>query len=274
MNGRKLSRKRSVLSSCGNSFTEICTVLHLVRIARGAVGRKIAKDFGEQLLGQETSMNTSSMTSDNTAMARVTQSNGISATHNHHGCRRTDGPDDARSGEPVGGRTGLMDAVKEALSSIGVADPQNANSGGATTSDAANSDATTDPTSSKGAAALQSFMQTLLAALHSQGAASDPNAPDAKTSVDTVSNRSRPHHGDLAADLQGLMQELNAPDSADPKLADLKTSFQNLLGALSGPANAGSSGSTGDTSLGKFLQAFAAHVPGYSTVGNVVDTTA
>ena len=60
-------------------------------------------------------MNTSSTTSDSTAVTRVMQSNGISATHNQHSCRPTDGLDDSRSSEPVGGRAGLMDAIKEKL---------------------------------------------------------------------------------------------------------------------------------------------------------------
>jgi hypothetical protein len=168
-----------------------------------------------------------------------------------------------------------MDAIKEALSSIGVTDPQDAISGSATNSNAVKGDTTADPTGSNAAEALQSFMQTLLTALHSQGAASEPNAPAAKVAdTETVSIRSRPRHDDFAADLQGLMQALTTPDSTDSKVGDLKSSFQNLLGALSGATNAGQSGATGDTSLGKFLQAFAAHVPGHSAVGNVVDTSA
>lgn len=155
---------------------------------------------------------------------------------------------------PSGG--GMLDAVTQALATIGVG--SSSSTSGKT---ASASSSTEDP-----AQALVVFMDTLMAALHAQSvraATKDTNSRIAGSPDD-------PRHN-IQSDMQRLIETLasspgssTGSGSSDSSADALQQSFQKLLSAAGG--------SSSNATLSDFLLAFARNLPGASSVGNVVST--
>ena len=155
---------------------------------------------------------------------------------------------------------GLADAVLDALRQIGVKGSAGANS---------STQSGSTSTQSTSALALQSFMQTLLAALQPQGGTGLPlqghgaHAAHAAHGVGGVERR-----------LNSLIQQLESPSgsaggTAPPgtPLAALQTSFGQLTSALGGgPANS--------AGLGTFLNTLSSDLAARSSTGQLVSTQA
>ncbi|ASU38604.1 hypothetical protein hmeg3_10050 [Herbaspirillum sp. meg3] len=188
----------------------------------------------------------------------------------------------------------FMDAIKEVLAALD-ADTSVATSSTVTTT------SSDDVTSTKNVdAALNSFLQNLLIALHSESA---PNS-STDSSTDTGSTTSAsavaaatassaaaanrpppppPADGRLEADLTKLVQSLSASESSTSSTdtatstsdssssgsaatnTDLESSFANLLSAL---------GDSGGTSLSSFLQSITTKLHATPSSGNIINTTA
>lgn len=165
---------------------------------------------------------------------------------------------------------GLTSAVLQALRQIGVTGAGPAS----TVPDSSSTAAGPSSTRSSGSLALQSFMQTLLAALQPQGGgAAFPlggHGLGGRESADQVGG------GRIAHRLQSLIQELQAPSrtaappssSASSALASLQQSFNQLVSAL------GSPGGGNSASLGSFLNSLATDLAAKPSTGNLVSVQA
>ncbi|WP_343733211.1 hypothetical protein [Duganella sp.] len=169
---------------------------------------------------------------------------------------------------------GFADAIAEALKSIGITDTSSDSAAAAAstdTSDSATADTTTDTTGV--AAALGSFLQSLMGALHAQ------HSDSAEAPPPYGEQQGGP--GKLETDLQSLIAELasgtTAADSAagtgsSDAVDQLESTFANLLDKL-GVSTDSTDGSTStDTRLTAFLQALSSKVGGNGTSGNLVNT--
>ena len=113
--------------------------------------------------------------------------------------------------------------------------------------------------------ALQSFMQSLFAAMQSQaaGTGSDgDNNGNGSSSVSAAGMHGKGGGiGKIEAGLQNLIQQLSSSGSSSSSAgAALQQSFQNLAGTQ------------GSTTLTGFLQSLAQNLQGAGTTGNVVNT--
>jgi protocadherin Fat 4 len=141
--------------------------------------------------------------------------------------------------------------------------------------------------------AMQAFIQNLVSALQSQGAATATAAGTSATATAaTTSGTAAPsvrhghggHGGHMSAALQDLIDDVDSTNSTATTsaaatgtaataatstsasgLASLQQSFQNLVSTMGGSANA---------SLSGFLTNFASDLSGMSAVGNLVNTQA
>ncbi|WP_256080943.1 hypothetical protein [Massilia sp. YIM B04103] len=165
---------------------------------------------------------------------------------------------------------GLVNAIADALKSIGV--------GG--TEDAASTDGSTDSTSGasgNAAQALGSFLQDLMAALHEQGGAQGGSPPYGEAGQGGgPGGAGGPGPGGgpgkLASDLQGLISKLDGGASSEDETVSgsttLESSFKSLLQAL------GSDSSDSSTQLSSFLKALANGLPNAGSSGNLINTSA
>ena len=228
-------------------------------------------------------MMTSGINSGNNWLSQLGQLGNANQSCGTNGADSTGNTSAANGGDTMtspGGK--LLDAITAALSQIGVGSGSTSSTSASSTGTDSSSTSTQDP-----AQALASFMQELMAALHSQGGSqsagsqggtdSDGDNDGSGTSGVSGSGRHRPN---IQADLQSLIQQLSSSSadsssassstadtsSADTTLSSLEQSFQSLISSLGG------SGST--TSLTDFLQAFANNMQGESSVGNVVKAQA
>lgn len=174
--------------------------------------------------------------------------------------------DEMRASARRGG--GLMAAIGNALSQIGVGSA----SGSENSASAENDSTAQDP-----ARAVSAFVQSLMSALHAQDTRANASQNTSGTDADGDNDGSasaaqghRRHH--LQADLQSLMQQLsssstgNASSSATAAPSDLEQSFKNLMSAL-GNTNS-------NATLPNFLQALSNQFAGASKAGNAVSTVA
>ncbi|MET0320886.1 MAG: hypothetical protein ABW069_09225 [Duganella sp.] len=210
--------------------------------------------------------NSTSATSQASFLSRLSSSNAASSAET---VRRPPPPD--------GG--GLIGAISDALSSIGITDLSTAGTDAA----AANAGSESGTGSDDVAQALGGFLQSLMGALHAQ------NAPGSDaTSAYSEGQGQGGGPGKLESDLQSLLSKLTSGSAADSAgssdpLSDLETAFQNLLDKVgngssistsssSSTAGTGSTSATGDK-LASFLQALQSKVGGSGSSGNLVDTS-
>lgn len=175
--------------------------------------------------------------------------------------------DEMRASARRGG--GLMAAIGNALSQIGVG----SSSGSENSASAENDSTAQDP-----ARAVSAFVQSLMSALHAQdtraNASQNTSGTDADGDKDGSASAAQGHrrHHHLQADLQSLMQQLsssstsNASSSATAAPSDLEQSFKNLMSAL-GNTNS-------NATLPNFLQALSNQFAGAGKAGNAVSTVA
>jgi len=205
----------------------------------------------------------------------------LSATSNRVQRPDSDGDGDAgRVGGSEGGRGAkFATALQQALADAGL-NP----TGDSTTS---------QDNAAQVQQALQSFAQNLFSALHAQHA-NNSNAPANSNSADSNSGSqasaglraARGGGGRLQADLQQLVQQLQSQTSnasspatngsasttatgnttSNSALNALQSSFSDLLNAL-GQGNS-------QTNLSQFLQQLASKLPGASSSGNLISTSA
>ena len=194
-----------------------------------------------------------------------------------------------------GGGGDFIDAIKQALASL---EADTATSSTVTTS---STDGTTSTQNVD--AALNSFLQNLLTALHSESASN--STTDSSTDNASVTSASAvaaatassaaaaanrpplppPGGGRLEEDLTKLVQSLSASESSTSSTdtasasdsgisgssssastnTDLESSFANLLSAL---------GDAGGTSLSSFLQSITTKLHATPASGNIINTTA
>ena len=216
-------------------------------------------------------MSISALTSTSTAsqlsfLSRLSSTNSSSSISDAEGVRRPPPPD--------GG--GFAEAIAEALKSIGIADTDSA----ATSTASASADSTETTEATDVAAALGSFLQSLMGALHAQ------NSEGIEAPPPYGEQQGGP--GKPATDLQSLIAELtsgSADASADSSdaVGDLESAFANLLDKLGVSGDTGSTDATDSTTgadgtdtsakLAAFLQALSSKVGGKGMSGNLVNTT-
>ena len=192
----------------------------------------------------------------------IAQTNPYASLNQNNGVDR-DGDNDGSGGAKGLGRGGAFaSAIMQALSQIGVSSvTPTANSS------ESNSGSSSSPDSHQ---ALGAFLHDLFSALHAQGnSQADKSGKDSDGDNDG-SSASGPYHrhsGDIAANLQALIQQLGSPDasgnaaSANSPLSALQGDFNNLLGSLGASGN--------QTSLSGFLQAIADNLKGSNPGLNV-----
>lgn len=156
------------------------------------------------------------------------------------------GAADRCAGSAGGQGTGnsFVQSLQQALSKL--------NGGGSSVSNSGNAQA-----------AIQAFLQQLLAALHQAGTgaqhaakASDGDGDDGVQSASsTTGTQTSGYNGTIQADLQSLIQQVSASSASG---GGLQQSFQNMLSAM------GANSST-DT-LGGFLQSIASNMQGSSLI--------
>ncbi|WP_050477064.1 hypothetical protein [Herbaspirillum rhizosphaerae] len=193
-----------------------------------------------------------------------------------------------------GGGGDFIDAIKQALASL---EADTATSSTVTTSSTDNTTSTQNVD-----AALNSFLQNLLTALHSESASNSNSTTDSSTDDNSVTSASAvaaatassaaaaanrppppPGGGRLEEDLTKLVQSLSASESSTSSTdtasasdsstsgsssstnTDLESSFANLLSAL---------GDAGGTSLSSFLQSITTKLHATPSSGNIINTTA
>ncbi|NVM79715.1 hypothetical protein FHW83_005556 [Duganella sp. SG902] len=166
---------------------------------------------------------------------------------------------------PEGG--GFADAIAEALKSIGVTDDAGADTSAASASTETSDSATNDATDV--AAALGSFLQSLMGALHAQ------NSAGAETPPPYGEQQGGP--GKLESDLQSLIARLTSTDGAaatesGDSVDQLESSFANLLDKLGVSTDSGDSTDSA-SKLAAFLQTLSTKVDGHGVSGNLVNTT-
>jgi hypothetical protein len=193
----------------------------------------------------------------------------------------TSGADRVRPPPPKDGG-GFADAIAEALASIGISDvgTESSASASGTSATAEATDGSTD--ANDVAAALGSFLQSLMGALHAQHS---DNAEAPPPYSEQQGGAGGP--GKLETDLQSLIAEVSAgtsssatdgSDSADA-VDQLESAFANLLDKLGAGTDASATGGTDSTGtdaaskLAAFLQALSAKVGGNGASGNLVNTT-
>ena len=194
----------------------------------------------------------------------ISQLGQLSSTSQTNGTRVNSGVDEIPPpGPPAGG--GMLEAITQALAKIGVGSSASAASKTAATSASASSSSSTSAAEDP-ARALAAFMQTLMAALHSQSTQAATNDRDG-----SIAGSSGQHRHNFQSDMQSLIEKLASSSgnstgsgSSDSSVGALQQSFQKLLGAVGG--------SSSKATLADFLQAFASNMPAASSVGNVVST--
>ena len=198
----------------------------------------------------------------NNGLLQISSPNGGRPPRGHDG-----DDDEMRASSRRGG--GLMAAIGNALSQIGVG----------SSSDSANSSSTENDSSSQDPAqAVSAFVQSLMGALHAQdtqaSASQNTSGTDADGDNDGSTSAAQGHHRHhhLQADLQSLMQQLsssntsNSSSNSTAPSSDLEQSFKNLMSAL-GNTNS-------NATLPNFLQALSNQFAGGSKAGNAVSTSA
>jgi hypothetical protein len=192
----------------------------------------------------------------------ISQLGQLSSTSQTNGTRANRGVDEIPSPGPSAGG-GMLEAITQALAKIGVGNSASASSKTAATSASASSSSSTSAAEDP-ARALAAFMQTLMAALHSQ-------STQAATNDSSIAGSSGQHRHNFQSDMQSLIEKLASSSgnstgsgSSDSSVGALQQSFQKLLGAVGG--------SSSKATLADFLQAFASNMPAASSVGNVVST--
>ncbi|UMR29171.1 hypothetical protein MJ904_19020 [Massilia sp. MB5] len=182
-----------------------------------------------------------------------------------------DGVAQRRPPPPDGG--GLVNAIADALKSIGVGSAEDAAGTGADT----DSTSITSGTGSNAAQALGGFLQDLMAALHEQGGAQGGPPPYGEAGQGGAPGGAGGPGpgggpGKLASDLQGLISKLDGGASSDDETVSdsttLESSFKSLLQAL------GSDSSDSSTQLSSFLKALANGLPNAGSSGNLINTSA
>ncbi|NYE60375.1 hypothetical protein FHW58_001527 [Duganella sp. 1224] len=216
-------------------------------------------------------------------LSRLSSNNSISSMSNNS--NSLDSSQGVRPPPPDGG--GFADAIAAALQSIGITDTSSSGSDTDTSATSASSDSTTSTSTTDAtevSAALGSFLQSLMGALHAQHSAGEAPPP---YSEQQAGGQGGP--GRLESDLQSLIAKLGAntvegnSDSGDA-VDDLQSTFANLLDKLgtstsTSDSDSTASAGTGSTStsdaltkLSAFLQALSAQVGNHGSSGNLVDT--
>lgn len=173
-------------------------------------------------------------------------------------------------GRPDGG--GFIEAIASALKSIGVSSSDSAtSSASASGTSTATTDSTSAADSSNAAQALGDFLQKLLSALHEQNGASSANDAPPPPPPQGFGGGG----GKLESDLQSLISNLTASNDTSTNAASstgtsssLEHAFSTLLQALGGSSD------TAGTKLAQFLQVLADNLPGASSSGYVINTSA
>ncbi|NVD97605.1 hypothetical protein [Massilia sp. BJB1822] len=205
-----------------------------------------------------TSLNSSSAASQLAYAGKTVQNNSA------------DGVAARRPPPPDGG--GLVNAIADALKSIGVGSAEDVAVTGADT------DSTNGASGSGNAAqALGSFLQDLMAALHEQGGAQGGPPPYGEAGLGGgPGGAGGPGPGGgpgkLASDLQGLISKLDGSASSEDETVSgsstLESSFKSLLQALGGDS------ADSNTQLSSFLKALANGLPNAGSSGNLINTSA
>lgn len=205
-------------------------------------------------------------------LSRLSSTNSISSKNNASSAEGVRPPP-----PPDGG--GFADAIAEALKSIGITDTDAA-SDSASTSASTGADTSDAADSGDVAAALGSFLQSLMGALHAQ------HSDGAQEPPPYGEQQGAGGPGKLESDLQSLLAKLSADPAANSDDSDavdqLESSFANLLDKLGASAtdstdstdSAASTTSASDatTKLAAFLQALSTKVGGNGSSGNLVNT--
>lgn len=215
---------------------------------------------------------------------QLNQTSGVKQASGASGqCETGDVQGNRPPGPPPGG--GLADAIMQALSDIGATGQSSSDGSSSSTGTSSSSDSSTASTASTASADSQSiaqafgaFMHNLIGALHAQsesGTAADASQDSGNGDVAQVQGGHHHHGGpgNIQSDLQSLIQKLSSSssdstssDSTSSTPSSLQQSFSSLLSALGA--------SNGDATLNKFLQALQNDLPGVTSSGNIVNTTA
>lgn len=213
---------------------------------------------------------------------QLNQTSGVKQASGASGqCETGDVQGNRPPGPPPGG--GLADAIMQALSDIGATGQSSSDGSSSSTGTSSSSDSSTASTASTASADSQSiaqafgaFMHNLIGALHAQsesGTAADASQDSGNSDVAQVQGGHHHHGGpgNIQSDLQSLIQKLSSSSSdstssASSTPSSLQQSFSSLLSALGA--------SNGDATLNKFLQALQNDLPGVTSSGNIVNTTA
>lgn len=196
-------------------------------------------------------------------LSRLSSTNSISSKSNSTEGVRPPPPPPEEGG-------GFADAIAEALKSIGITDASSDSSTAAASTDISDG-TTTDSTDV--AAALGSFLQSLMGALHAQ------HSDSAEAPPPYGEQQGGP--GKLETDLQSLIAELasgttSADSTASTDSSDtvdqLESTFANLLDKLGVSTDSADGSASADTRLTAFLQALSSKVGGNGTSGNLVNT--
>ena len=145
--------------------------------------------------------------------------------------------------------SGFVNAIGEALSSLGVTGVPSGDKEGA-------------------ASALGGFLQELMASLHAQGEAKGAAAEGTFGSVGPGGEGVRGGPGRLAEDLQSLVSSLQGDAAETGAASQLEKSFSSLLDSL------GADSSDARSKLAGFLQTLANKLPQSGSSGNLINTTA
>ena len=163
---------------------------------------------------------------------------------------------------------GLLGAIADALKSIGV----DGESASATSAASTDTTASTESDNTDTTAALGSFLENLMAALHAQGG---------ESGAARYGEPPEGGPGKLSSDLQSLISALGdgaAPGGSatsaadgtgtDSSVAALQGAFANLLTSLGGDAG------DANAKLSSFLETLSSRLPSAGSAGNLIDTTA
>lgn len=219
-------------------------------------------------------MTISSISNMNSWLAQLDTANSTSSAQSD--TAGTSGAGSALSQPPPPGG-GLMRSILEALSQIGVAGDSTSSGSSTATSGSSSTNSSSDTDSQDVAAAMQQFMQSLMASLQAQStnAASGTATSDASSSssLQAVSGNPtgqastapgwHPHH--RGGDLQAAVQKLASSDLSDSSAtSDLQTSFNNLVSALGGNTD------SSQTTMSNFLTTLASDLQTASPAGSFV----
>ena len=186
--------------------------------------------------------------------------------------------DDSQRGKDSGGFLGAIDtALKAAGVSGGLTSILGNDNASTSSTESTSTDATasTNTSSTDPSSALTAFMQTLMAALQSQGDVNNSTNSSSNSAKSTSESMPPPPPmgmggGDMESKLQSLMSQLSNSSSSDSSSSSsdgssLKSSFDSLMASLGK-----SSSSNGD--LQTFLKSLSSSLEGQGTSGNVVST--